>query len=48
MTRLKITQKLTKWYDRAEQALNRKQAQKALRKVKKWASRLQELDNQYR
>ena len=34
--------KLAKWYNRADDALTRKEAQKALRKVRKWARRLAE------
>ena len=34
--------KLAKWYNRADEALTRKQALKALRKVRKWARRLAE------
>ena len=36
----KATRKLAKWYQKAEQALTRKQAQKALKKVAKWQERL--------
>lgn len=39
---IKATRKLTKWYHRAEHALTRKQAKKALKKVAKWSKRLAE------
>ena len=36
----KPVRKLVKWYRKAEEALTRKQAQKALRKIVKWQKRL--------
>jgi len=39
---IKATRKLAKWYRKAEEALTRKQAQKALKKVAKWSKRLSE------
>ena len=37
----KPERKLAKWFKKAEQALTRKQAQKALRKAEKWFDRLE-------
>ena len=46
MTNAAYTQKcclkLAKWYNKADEALTRKQAQKALKKVRKWSRRLAE------
>ena len=46
-TREQILQKLAKWYQRAEECTNRKEVEKILRKVKKHAKRLADLDNRY-
>lgn len=42
-----ILQKLAKWYQRAEEATSRKEVEKILRKVKKHAQRLADLDSQW-
>ena len=42
-----ILQKLAKWYQRAEEATSREQVAKILRKVKKHARRLADLDSRY-
>lgn len=36
----KAIRKLIKWYQKAEQALTRDQAQKAIKKINKWKKRL--------
>ena len=46
-TRQEILAKLAKWYQRAEEATSRDQVAKILRKVKKHAKRLAELDSRY-
>jgi len=46
-TRSEILAKLAKWYQRAEEATSRDQVAKILRKVKKHAKRLAELDEHY-
>jgi len=46
-TRQEILAKLAKWYQRAEEATSRDQVAKILRKVKKHAKRLAELDARY-
>ena len=46
-TREQILQKLAKWYRRAEEATSREQVAKILRKAKKHAKRLAELDGRY-
>ena len=45
--RQKIAAKLAKWYLRAEEAVSRSEVRKILRKVKKHAKRLAELDSRY-
>ena len=46
-TREQILQKLAKWYQRAEEATSRKEVAKILRKAKKHARALAELDSRY-
>ena len=46
-TRNEILKKLAKWYQRAEKAPSRKEVAKILRKAKKHASKLAELDGRY-
>lgn len=46
-TRHEILQKLAKWYQRAEETTSRKEVEKILRKVKKHAKKLADLDGQY-
>ena len=46
-TRHEILQKLAKWYQRAEEATSRDEVEKILRKVKKHARRLADLDSRY-
>ena len=46
-TRQEIAAKLAKWYLRAEEATSRSEVAKILRKVKKHAKRLAELDGRY-
>ena len=46
-TQHEILQKLAKWYQRAEECTSRKEVAKILRKVKKHAKRLAELDGRY-
>ena len=46
-TRTEILAKLAKWYRRAEEATSREQVAKILRKAKKHAERLAELDGRY-
>tara|TARA_Y100000004_G_scaffold197227_1_gene270534 strand:+ start:513 stop:668 length:156 start_codon:yes stop_codon:yes gene_type:complete len=46
-TRNEILSKLAKWYQRAEEATSRKEVAKILRKAKKHARRLAELDARY-
>ena len=46
-TRHKILQKLAKWYQRAEETTSREEVTKILKKVKKHAKRLTDLDGQY-
>ena len=44
--RTEILQKLAKWYQRAEEATSREQVEKILRKARKHARRLAELDEE--
>jgi hypothetical protein len=44
--RTEILQKLAKWYKRAEEATSREQVEKILRKARKHARRLAELDEE--
>lgn len=44
--RTEILQKLAKWYQRAEEATSREQVEKILRKARKHARRLAELDKE--
>ena len=46
-TRAEILAKLAKWYQRAEEATSRDQVAKILRKAKKHADRLADLDSRY-
>jgi len=46
-TRTEILAKLAKWYQRAEEATSREQVAKILRKAKKHADRLSDLDSRY-
>jgi len=46
-TRAEILAKLAKWYQRAEQATSREEVAKILRKAKKHARKLAELDTRY-
>ncbi len=46
-TREEILNKLAKWYQRAEEATSREQVAKILRKAKKHARALAELDSRY-
>ena len=46
-TRHEILQKLAKWYQRAEEATSREEVEKILRKVKKHAQKLADLDSRY-
>lgn len=46
-TRHEILQKLAKWYQRAEKATSREEVKKILRKVKKHAKRLADLDSHW-
>jgi hypothetical protein len=43
-TRSEILQKLVKWYERAENCLDRSEVKKILKKAKKHARRLTEMD----
>jgi hypothetical protein len=43
-TRQEILAKLAKWYQRAEECTDRKEVEKILRKAKKHATRLAEMD----
>ena len=46
-TRHQILQKLAKWYQRAEECTSRKEVEKILRKVKKHAKALADIDSQW-
>ena len=46
-TRQEILAKLAKWYQRAEEATTRQEVAKILRKAKKHADRLADLDSRY-
>ena len=46
-TRQEIMAKLAKWYKRAEEATTRQEVAKILRKAKKHADRLADLDSRY-
>lgn len=46
-TRQEILAKLAKWYQRAEEAVTRQEVAKILRKAKKHADALADLDSRY-
>lgn len=46
MNHKKALDKLTKWYRRAEEALTREQAQKAIRKAEKFQRKLEQQEDQ--